>query len=352
MVSKNASIFSYLEPDKNTKISSLSNFDALQVISSLKEYYLELREKLNIGDVTFGLEIEFEQANRPTIDFLINSLYRENNWEVVDDRSLKDGGEVRTPKMIDAPFMWQDLANVCHLIEQNAVIGDNCGGHVHVCMNVLGNNTKHWLNFIKLWMAYEDIIFRFLNGEFLNARPGVYDQARPISKNLIENFERFHECIGDSNPRHLFAKLDAGNSFIERRKRSVNFTNVTKVSPYQYGMVVDKNTVEFRSPNGTLDPVIWQNNVNLLVHLFMYAKSPNFNEEIINQRISYILEEGIPYDTRKYNRVNRGQAIEFADLIFDNNLDKIYFLSQYLKHEEITSSQSLVRSKRFTKRGI
>ena len=42
------------------------------------------------------------------------------------------------------------------------------------------------------------------------------------------------------------------------------------------------------------------------------------------------------------------KAIELGDLIFDNNLDKVYFLRQYLKSFEI-GNNTLEKAKQFTK---
>ena len=42
-------------------------------------------------------------------------------------------------------------------------------------------------------------------------------------------------------------------------------------------------------------------------------------------------------------------AIEFTDLIFDKNIDKVYFLRQYLKNMEETTSKYLKPAKQFTK---
>ena len=51
----------------------------------------------------------------------------------------------------------------------------------------------------------------------------------------------------------------------------------------------------------------------------------------------------------KYGYIYLEQTIELADLIFDNNLDKIYFLSQYIKDGSV-SSKTFVKSKEFTRR--
>ena len=62
-----------------------------------------------------------------------------------------------------------------------------------------------------------------------------------------------------------------------------------------------------------------------------------------------INNDNIPSNIYKYSRIYMEQAIELADMIFDNNLDKIYFLRQYLKDGNVTNKH-LVRSKEFTRR--
>lgn len=53
-----------------------------------------------------------------------------------------------------------------------------------------------------------------------------------------------------------------------------------------------------------------------------------------------------------YNRINLPLALELVDMIFDNNLDKVYFLRQYLKnYQEISIDPChAVKAKRFTLR--
>lgn len=37
-------------------------------------------------------------------------------------------------------------------------------------------------------------------------------------------------------------------------------------------------------------------------------------------------------DSKLYGEIFLPEALEFSDMIFDNNLDKVYFLKQYLKN--------------------
>ena len=350
----NNNIFKCLYPDSNDMLSEMSNSDIIYIRYLLKQYYLELRDKLNISkDITFGLEIEFEKAYRDIIDDKIDSLFSLKGWKVEDDGSLSNGGEAISPKLIDSEDTWIDLNHVCDIIDRNSLAMDNTGGHIHIGMHIIGNNPQYWANFVKLWMTYENVIFRFLYGEYISPRRGILEQARPISSDLIKDLGRINDRAKKINAYQMFKVLDAGENFKERRKRAVNFTNVSELESYQYNMIIDdnniKNTIEFRSPNGTLNPIIWQNNVNLLVHLFMHAKSNKFNEDIINRRMLQIIESSIPSNLRKYSYIYINQAIELADLIFDNNLDKVYFLRQYFK-SEIVSSESLIRDEGFTRK--
>ena len=51
-----------------------------------------------------------------------------------------------------------------------------------------------------------------------------------------------------------------------------------------------------------------------------------------------------------YNILDIDGALELVDLVFDNNLDKLYFLRQYLKDLRETRSKTLyLRSNSFTK---
>lgn len=349
--SDNERVLGYLNPNDNVKLSSLNNSDRLNVLFQLNRYYLELREELGISNnITFGLEIEFENANREIIEEDLANRFPDNSWLVVDDGSLYNGGEVRSPKLIDNKQSWIDLSMVCDVVSKNAFVLDNSSAHVHIGMHILGNNPKYWGNFAKLWMAYENVIFRFLYGEYVSPRNGIMEQARPISLDLIGKFDsgRIDAREKERTASYMFKLLDAGENYKERRKRAVNFTNVSGIAPYMYNSVGDKRTIEFRSPNGTFDPVIWQNNINLLVHLFMYAKSDKFDEDLIIRRMKQLVSEDIPNNIRKYSRIYNEQAIELADLIFDKNLDKLYFLRQYIKDSKV-SNMALVKSEPFTR---
>ena len=126
------------------------------------------------------------------------------------------------------------------------------------------------------------------------------------------------------------------------RYNAINFQNVGNPSKFS-----TNNTIEFRCPNGTLEPVIWQNNVNLLVNILNYSKSNTYDDDTISKRRE--INGDKYYELEWYNQIYLVQALELCDMLFDNNLDKVYFLRQYLKSFQIGES-ILDRPKTFVKK--
>ena len=64
-----------------------------------------------------------------------------------------------------------------------------------------------------------------------------------------------------------------------------------------------------------------------------YASSSSFDNDLVSKRFESIDVERVSLSY--YSNVFLEEALELCDMIFDNNLDKIYFLRQYLKYYEI-----------------
>lgn len=326
-------IFKYLKPNENDKLSLLSGLDLQDLIILLDDYYLKLRKTLGFDEsITFGLEIEFEDAMLNRIKDQLNRTFN-NSWRIGSDGSLNKGGEIRTPILHDKEKNWNDVKKVCCIVNSGASIGEKTGGHIHIGAHALGTKTDSWINFIKLWSVYENIIYRFSYGNFLTARPSMLEYARPISKSLWDISKKLN----------INKKLDGIiNNIQTDRYNGVNFKNVELGK----GFFID-NTIEFRCPNGTLEPVIWQNNVNLFVNLLNYSKDIKFDNDIVEKR--HGINSDKLYKLDLYNEIYLEQALELCDMLFTNNLDKVYFLRQYLKSFEI-GTKKLEKAKRFVKK--
>ena len=331
-------IFNYIKKNDNTFFSKMKGLDLQDFLIFINHYYIKLRDNLGLNkNVTLGLEIEFENALRYEICKDIETLFPDKKWIVKTDCSLINGAEVNSPVLKDNDESWNNLNIICSIISKYASIGERAGAHVHVGTQVLGDEAQSWINFIKLWAVYENIIFRFAYGEFLNSRNKITKYAKPTSL----EFFKCYEIIKKDN-----FSVDAVISLLSHdRNQAVNFMNVYKKNCDKY---YNKNTIEFRCPNGTLDPVIWQNNVNLFVKMLEYAKSSDFNDDILEKRKNGF--DNKYFNLKMYNEIFLDQALEFCDLIFNNNVDKVNFLRQYLKSLEICESDKYyARAKRFTK---
>lgn len=327
-------IFSYLYPRDNDNLSNMSGKDLRELIRLLGDYYLDLRINLGFDEKnTFGVEIEFEDLTlneaKNYIVERINGLGLHDRWNLVSDGSLYHGAEVNSPVLIDSYQTWNDLDDVCDIISDYAHPDVNSSAHVHVGTQSLGSDREIWIKFLKLWSTYENVIFRFLYGEFLTSRPNILDYAAPMSHKIWKKCE---EAIEKNIPLDmLICELS------EKRYQAINFLNVDLSNSFYLDNFEDGNTVEFRCPNGTLNPIIWQNNVNLILSLIKYAKNEKYDEEKVANRRK--LNKGFLGKIKYYDEIFLDEALELADMIFDNNLDKVYFLKQYLKSFRITKNR-------------
>lgn len=319
----NAPIFKFINPNGNDKLSEMSGFDLQNLITLIDEYFIQLRTRLDIEQyITFGLELEFENARIHRIDRLLRETFINGDWETKIDISLKRGAEIASPILKDNETTWRDLDKVCSIVEPLASIGKNSGGHIHIGAQTLGDKKDSWLNFIKIWSVYENIIYRFGYGDYLTARPSLEEYAKPWARIFWQNYEKL---------KNEDATLETILSIIScKRFKAVNFENVAKRN---VGDFCKNNTIEFRCPNGSLNSAIWQNNVNFFVKLLMYSRSTQFNDDIVQQRHQLNLDKFS--SLAFYDEIYLEQALELCDMIFTNNLDKVYFLKQYLKSFQV-----------------
>lgn len=325
-------LFDYIKPKANDILSKMNGLDLQELLYYIENYNLELRDCLNIKrNITFGLEIECDNVIDSSL--ISTSIYKKklNHWLIKEDGSLNCGLEINSPVLKDIQKSWKELEQICSILNLSSSINSNCGGHVHIGSHILGEDVVTWKNFIRLWSVYENVIYRFVYGEFLCARTKIMNHAVPISKKLWDIAKK-----KNISPRALLREIDV------ERAQAVNFRNVYFSNVYQ-----PKNTIEFRCPNGSLEPVIWQNNVNLFVKLLEYAKESNYDLDKIKKRKT--LTSKIYNNIELYNEVFLDQALELADMIFKTNYDKAYFLKQYLKSFEI-DNRPLEKSKVFIKK--
>lgn len=294
----------------NDILSEYSDNDLKDLLKYLDDYLISYRDNLNLSDkCQFGLEIEGSYTGFRDYMLIRGLRHTKKKWRLVEEKSVLFGIEVKSAKLKDNEDTWSDLDSVLDtLINVGVVLTDECGGHIHCDAGILNDDLSLWTNFIKLWILYEDIILRFSFGEYLNARNTMDYYAHEIGNNW-----RFNDCL--NFPNLTFPKY-IGFLYLNRYC-AVNLSNLA------FGNKKKMNTIEFRCPNASLDKVIWQNNVNLFMKLLMC--------------ISDGKELHLPeyYVEKQCDDIDLKRALTFSDMIFDNNLDKLNFLKQYLKNNQV-----------------
>lgn len=337
----------FMDPNGNEKFSRLRGLDLQDLLFCIEEYYLVYRESLGLPkDVSFGAEIEYEHKtsseNIPTASFLWDACRR---WELAYDGSLNSGGEIRSPILHDVPKDWKDMKKICEYLTAHEVnTCKNAGGHIHVGAHILGESIPNWISFLKVYCAYENVLFRFFFGDKLSGREKMFYYAEPIARKQYRKI-RYYKSSDYTDIREFLAN----HLLYDERYHAINFYNVDKSD------ILDtegKNTVEFRLPNGSSDHVIWQNNINTCIKMMLAGKKGLLDEDFLDYKLENeaYYENNSGLDNRTYfTEIDLVGALEFVDLVFDKNIDKVYFLRQYLRNlQTVTDKNVAVLAKRFT----
>lgn len=277
-------------------------------------------------NLTLGIEIEYRDLNRKKVDKYIEEKHP--TWtSKIEDAISKGapnpfiGGEIVSPILKNTPSSWQELADICNFLIVNHASPLNTGAHIHIGANILENNSSYLLRFIKLWCSYEHVIYRFSYGEYIYARDTLFDYSPPVGKELKYLMQVLNLKDTDSFD-YLLTVLNLG------KKRGLNLSNINQDEK--------KNTIEFRCPNGSFNKAVWYNNFLLFTRMLEYAKSNDYDEDLINQKL---FEEHDPTQ----NNIDLENATELANLIYKNEKEKLLFLKQYLKGYEETKEYKLAR---------
>lgn len=318
--------------DKNEQFNQMNIHDQKDLLNFLESYFIKYRDNISLNDnMSFGVEIEcFIPEMR-----LYNTRHKKyTDFNLVEDISVDHcGWEFQSPILKNNLESWHALKATCNYLKKSCLINDCCGGHIHFGAHVFDDNLEYIYNLVFLWTVYEDIIYRFGNGEFINSREIINDYARPV---LYKYKELFHDNGLPKTTEEFLKvfKLSEQNLGLNFFHYYLFFNNLTTT----------KNTIEFRSPNGTLEEVIWQNNINFFGKLIEAALNNNLDTEKLLYYINNKNTNNLIYE---YSKINLNKALELADIIFDNNLDKLNFLKQYIKDGKESRSNTLVKSSRF-----
>ena len=222
------------------------NCDA-KIVEEL-DRYLKIQPTTLPKEMTIGVEIESEgpcnwENIRETID------EAELDWVAKDDGSLQNGTEVVSTILTESTAS-MEIFKICQELRRlRQTTSKRCGGHIHIGADYL-TDIQDWRNLRTIWNNAEEIFYAISNAKGEIPRQGVIEYASPISK----KDETFSETI----------KLDSEDD-LEKYIKLLKEIQGSKYSGINYRNVGSsgKNTIEFRLPNGTINPTTWVENINL-----------------------------------------------------------------------------------------
>lgn len=218
----------------------------LTLIKQCENENVETKIELPEG-MTIGIEIESEGK--------FSNVFRGEffeGWKNKGDASLKTGLEVVSPVLRGTSRDSQNINTICNIL---AGIGqetsERCGGHIHIGADYL-TGTDSYINLLTLWGNSEKVLYEISNSPYELPRWGAIGYAGPISKKIEKALESGSISIEDSSELSDF--ITQLKNIQGERYSGINFLNIS---------LQKKNTIEFRLPNGTIDPKTWIENINL-----------------------------------------------------------------------------------------
>lgn len=333
-----------LDYHKNTSFVYYKNKKELYCI--LKKHKISYKDYLE-ESLKHGLEIEYVNIPK-SISYLLQKKYP--LWNYKSEKSLSyfypnTSGEFSSPVHTNRKEEWIELKNLCTDLKKNgAQVIDLCGAHIHIDIHELKDDLDAWVTFYKLWAIYEPILYRLMcNGRPI--REMVESCAQPVRSVIKKVLNSFDEV-------KLSSKYDwsdvIASSFLYRLWETMG-----KEDECNYGVSLghwlnlhEKNsvnlkkldTLEFRLANGTLDPVVWQNNVFIITRLIHLSLSNDpFMLSLIKQHQDVFFTEEHENLLTYYNEEHEELLFEFLDLICLNNEQKFDLVKQYEKKKSLLS---------------
>lgn len=274
----------------------------IDLIESALYDELPYRKKLNITR-PFGLEIEAGLENPADRHFICNQELLESEFIRKIDKTVTYGYpmEIASPLLSASEDTWDVLWLLSERMKKCKIRFDYAAFQVN--MDVDYDLWCAYL-FILFFRSFEHIIFKFSTSGQEVLRP--HQMWAKSLKFLLNNYQR--RSVDDFYIRKLVNTKDYAFGY-----------------KYKEGTEEGEmpNIIEFRIPNGSDDAWMWQNYVNTFFWM---------TDSISRLDLDYIDYE-LCYGNKKkhlYTWLDLDDACLFANIIFTNDEDKIYFLKQYI----------------------
>ncbi|WP_329156206.1 amidoligase family protein (plasmid) [Streptomyces sp. NBC_01456] len=162
-----------------------------------------------------------------------------NAWRLERDGTV--AGEIVSPILYDEPQTWNNLAQVCEIVQRNGGIASaRTGGHVHVAVPDYDHTVANHNQLINTVAGYEDVIYRIAQN--------------PAS----DNHRGLEWCTPNNQPSSPYTSVSAVQRYNNSHHIGLNFQSVNGR---------ESDHAEFRMWDGSLDPGTIQAQVNVSLGL-------------------------------------------------------------------------------------
>lgn len=273
--------------------------------NQLKNSPLQYRSILTLpANVRVGLELELESIDPERVYTLVRKQIG-THWLTKPDKSLIKGKstEIVSPVLTNNKKCWETLRKLGDLLERIKPTFANCSFQVNFDGSLLPTEEERII-FLKLYAFYEDIIYRYSKGTDEYYRESLDTYASPIILSIKDTL-----TFGEEDKDLILER------FSNQKRYGINFKTQKK------------DLIEFRTPNGTYNPILWQNYITLFYYLIMAIVNRRYNLQELDSYINSYSKLNI---LESYELPREEKALKLSKQIFNNQVDRAYFMHQYL----------------------
>ena len=202
-------------------------------------------------DMMVGIEIEAEDKNN-IFTRLVKEIGFLQDYEVKDEMYDDIGVEIVSPKISDNDKRVEQIYEILKIMQTCGFEATaNCGAHVHIGADYL-QTLEEYQELLEIFGNSEKILYLISNQEGELPRDDVNIYAPSFSRDIQNNDwnqKEKDEFIIDAQ------RIQRQNGEEDKKNHSINLSNINVNN--------NKNTIEFRLSNGTLNPNIWIENIRL-----------------------------------------------------------------------------------------
>lgn len=265
-------LLSNFDGDKQLLLSDVVNPDMVYDIDS---------------NITIGVEIE---ACCMVPEVYLNLKKILGDWNIKFDRSVHSGVEIVSPILKFNQEKITELKYVCdNLVRNGFYVNETCGGHIHLGFDYF-KSLDEFKVFLSLYSSVENILYLISNRAGSRVRNDIDKYAKKITpilksipdrdSDLVDYISIIKECCGS-------------------RYYGLNLYNV----------FTDKNTIEFRMPNGEIEFPEIILNIRLFTKLLEKSREINSLLNSDNKTLEELekidLYKDIVNETNEWKKLNK-----------------------------------------------